>query len=314
MVSCFLALLVLLTASLSCAQDPVPRSQTEEGFWGSWGDGRAEVVGYKLTQPRYGEARAGEAVMVFVTETFTHAQRVKSDGGHPDEYPVMKLNEMRDFQTGIYDYNAMTSVFVPLSGELPRGLTSRVAFSMQEWCGHAYSDMVSTHALGSDPEAMRLTTHTYFDGASHGPRPLAVPSGGIVASALPVLVRGLVGELLAPGERRTLPYLPSVLDAHLSHEPLAWQQAELHRSEQPERVDTPIGTVAAWRYDVRPESGPQSSWLVEVAAPHRLLGWERTDGESGWITGSMRTAYWQQSSEGEEALRASLGLPAVGRP
>ncbi len=79
---------------------------------------------------------------------------------------------------------------------------------MQEWCGHAYSDLLSVHALGAEPEAMELTTRTYFDGASHGPRPLAVPAGGIVASALPVLVRGLVGELVSPGEYRTVPYLP----------------------------------------------------------------------------------------------------------
>ena len=63
-------------------------------------------------QPRYGELRHGTAVLVYVTETFTQAQRVKSDGKHTDEMPVLKLNEVRDFQTGIYDYNTMLSVFV----------------------------------------------------------------------------------------------------------------------------------------------------------------------------------------------------------
>ncbi|HCH66618.1 MAG TPA: hypothetical protein DFR83_27680 [Deltaproteobacteria bacterium] len=313
-------LLLSLLTTLACAQTPTstpkptPRSQTAAGFWDHWGDGQAEVVGYKLTQPRYGEDRAGEAVLIFVTETFTHGQRVKSDGGHPDEYPVIKLNEVRDFQTGIYDYNAMTSVFVPLSGELSRGLTSRVTFSMQEWCGHAYSDLLSVHALGAEPDAMELTTRTYFDGASHGPRALAVPAGGIVASALPVLVRGLVGELVSPGARRTVPYLPSVLDAHLLHEPLAWQEAELRRAAEPEPITTPIGVVSAWRYEIEPRSGPASTWLVEAAAPHRLLGWERSDGESGWITGSLRTAYWQQSGEGKEAMRGAIGLPVLARP
>ena len=83
-------------------------------FWEQWGDGQAELNGYELVQPRYGEERRGVAVLVFVTETFTDADRVKSDGGHDDEYPVMKLNDMRDFQTGIYDYHAMTSSFVSL--------------------------------------------------------------------------------------------------------------------------------------------------------------------------------------------------------
>lgn len=307
------ALPLLFFAVQAAAATTPERSQTAAGFWDHWGDGRAEVVGYTLTQPRYGEARSGEAVMIFVTETLTHAQRVKSDGGHSDEYPVMKLNEIRDFQTGIYDYNVMTSVFVPLSGELPRGLPSRVTFSMQEWCGHTYSDLRPQHALGNDPQSMELTTRSYFDGESHGRRSLDVPGGGIVASTLPILVRGLVGELVAPGEQRTIPYLPPVLDAHLSHVPLAWQTAELRRAAQPETVATPMGEHRAWRYDVKPQAGAASTWWVEVAAPHRLLGWERTDGGAGWITGSLRTAYWQQSAEGKETLRGELGLPVTRR-
>ena len=37
-----------------------------EGFWEHWGDGKAELNGYKLVQPRYGEKRRGEAVLVEV--------------------------------------------------------------------------------------------------------------------------------------------------------------------------------------------------------------------------------------------------------
>ena len=46
-----------------------------EGFWAHWGDGRAEVNGYALTQPRYGEDRRGEAVLIFVTEDFDASRR-----------------------------------------------------------------------------------------------------------------------------------------------------------------------------------------------------------------------------------------------
>src|SRR6266851_2205386 len=87
----------------------------EEEFWKRWGDGKGEVSGYDLTFPRYGELREGAAVVVFVTETFSTWARVKSDPGkHPksDEFPVLKLNLVQDFPTGIYDYNLMTSAFV----------------------------------------------------------------------------------------------------------------------------------------------------------------------------------------------------------
>src|SRR5215471_360645 len=67
----------------------------EDAFWKHWGDGRAEMSGYDLVFPRYGQPRKGVAVAIFVTETFSNSLRVKSDPGrHPkaDEYPVMKLN------------------------------------------------------------------------------------------------------------------------------------------------------------------------------------------------------------------------------
>ena len=84
-------------------------------FWKTWGDGQAELCGYDLTIPRYGELRNGTAVAIFVTEDFNHAQRVKTDSprgkGSGKVFPVMKLHPFQDFPTGIYDYNLMASVF-----------------------------------------------------------------------------------------------------------------------------------------------------------------------------------------------------------
>ena len=77
--------------------------------------------GYRLVQPRYGAKRAGTAVLIYVTEDFSDSLRVKADPGkHPasDVYPVLKLNAVRDFQTGIYDYNVMTSVFARVAAGL----------------------------------------------------------------------------------------------------------------------------------------------------------------------------------------------------
>ena len=55
-----------------------------DDFWAHWGDGKAELNGYRLTQPRYGAKRAGTAVLIFVTEDFSDSLRVKADPGkHP---------------------------------------------------------------------------------------------------------------------------------------------------------------------------------------------------------------------------------------
>ncbi|MEL6545566.1 MAG: hypothetical protein AAFQ82_13125, partial [Myxococcota bacterium] len=72
----------------------------DDAFWDHWGDGKAELAGYDLTYNRYGQSRSGVAISIFVTETFSNQARVKADPGmHPksDEYPVMKLNLVKDY-------------------------------------------------------------------------------------------------------------------------------------------------------------------------------------------------------------------------
>ena len=150
-----------------------------QDFWAHWGDGKAEVNGYSLTQPRYGAKRSGTAVYVFVTEDFSDSLRVKADkGGHPegDVKPVMQLNAVRDFSTGIYDYNVMTSTFLRTKPGWP---VSKVSFSSQEWCGHVWHQIV--------PREGRVdsVSHSYFDGEANGAETLEMPADGVFEDALP---------------------------------------------------------------------------------------------------------------------------------
>ncbi len=300
--SSVLALLSLGGCASAVQAEGTAPSKAPPGFWDHWGDGKAELAGYRLKQPRYGEARSGEAVMVTVTEDFTRAARVKSDGGHGDEYPIIKLNEVRDFQTGIYDYNVLTSSFLALDGSSPLGVPTKVSFSAQEWCGHSYE-----HFLMSG-SGMRRTLHSYFDGEADKDDRHDVPEGAVFADALPLLVRGLSGELVGPGEERTVPFLPSSLDRRLKHEALAWTTAKLKRSSSSRTVSTPAGTWSTYAVTVTPDRGPETTYWVEDSSPHRLVKWARADGEEGLLTGVMRSPYWSQNREGGESLRAELGL------
>lgn len=298
-----LGLLLLACATPSGARAPEvsgPRSQAPDGFWQTWGDGKAELSGYSLKQARYGEVRSGEAVLIFVTETFTDAQRVKSDGGHQDEYPVMKLNDSRHFLTGIYDYRTMNSAWVRLDGGAPLGQAAKISNSVQEWCGHAWLQLLV------DLGRYRLSQHSYFDGEGDRDTEGRVPEGALFGDVLPILVRGLAGELLAPGQSKTFPYLGTLLDARFTHKDPAWGQATLSRSAA--TAPAPGTEIPAWTWTLAVDGGLTSTWLVEEAAPHRLLGWARSDGEEARLTGTTRTSYWTQNREGDEALRAALGL------
>lgn len=303
-----LALLPALAPARAAAQAPAAATTQAPDFWKHWGDGKAELNGYRLTQPRYGSPRAGTAVYVFVTEDFSDSLRVKADPGkHPkdDVFPVMKLNAIRDFQTGIYDYNVMTSTFLRIAPGWP---LAKVSFSSQEWCGQVWHQLV--------PRGGRLAGlfHSYFDGEADGGDSLDAPAGGVLEDALPILVRGWNGALLKPGESRSVPFLPSVLSSRLGHKPLAWTQATLSRSAKTSSVRTPAGVFTVSVYEVEVTGGRKLSFAVEAQPPFRLVRQTGADAEELQLLGSTRLAYWTLNKPGGEKYLKELGLKPQAAP
>jgi hypothetical protein len=283
---------LLLLAPPASAQD----------FWSHWGDGKAELDGYALEQPRYGAVRKGTALLVFVTEDFSDSLRVKADPGqHPpaDVYPVMKLNSVRDFRTGIYDYHVMTSTFLRVAAGWP---VAKVSFSSQEWCGHVWHQIL--------PRAGKLggLFHSYFDGEADGVDDLPLPEGGVVEDALPILLRPWKGVYLKPGESRAVPFLPALLWARLNHTPLAWTRATISRAPATRLVSVPAGRFEVTSYTVQVADGRRLGFEVESAPPYRLVRQTGADGEELSLQGSARLAYWTLNAPGGEAHRKDLGL------
>ena len=273
-----------------------------QDFWKHWGDGQAELSGYRLTQPRYGAPRAGTAVLIYVTEELSDELRVKADPGRHaagDVFPVLKLNAVREFQTGIYGYHVLTSTFARVARGWP---VAKVSFSSQEWCGHVYHQLV--------PRGGRVggVFHSYFDGEADGRDDLPLPEDGLFEDQLPILVRGWLAEYLKPGESRSVPFLPSLLSARLEHRPLAWGRATVSRAAQPVSVGVPDGTFQASRWTVAVEGGPTLTYDVELAPPFRLLRWASDRGEEGLLLKTARLPYWKLNAPGGEASLRDLGL------
>ncbi|MDP7631996.1 MAG: hypothetical protein QF402_03495, partial [Candidatus Latescibacteria bacterium] len=90
----------------------------DEDFYDYWGDGRAELSSYRVTQPRYGETHEGHSVMIFVTEEINRQSLIKVESNQPQQERVytLKLNKTLKFLTGIYPYSVMTSVFSAVEG------------------------------------------------------------------------------------------------------------------------------------------------------------------------------------------------------
>ncbi len=283
----------------------------DSAFWQRWGDGMAELAGYDLVQPRYGQKRDGVAVTIFVTETFSNSLRVKSDPGqHPesDEFPVMKLNLVEDFPTGIYDYNLMTSTFIALRAVNGRaaGSVTKISFSSQEWCGNVYAQALF------DAGSVRHHSHSYFDGEADRQETLAYPADGLAEDALPLWARGLAGPVLKLGETRDVQLLRSLKAARLLHQPVVWQKARLTRAAQAQTVKVPAGTFDVEVLTCAIEGGRTWTFHVELAQPHRLVKWEVSDGEKAELLASDRLKYWQMNGKGFESSLAKLGLKPRG--
>ena len=308
-----LTMLVVLAASQHLAHAAAPAntstaaSDPEFGSW--WHDGRAELDGYRYTVQRYGHERAGRAVAIYVTEPFSRARHVKLDDPARtprDAVEVLKLNLMRDFQTGIYDYHTMLSVFATTADFSPL----KVAFTSSEWCG-----MVSEELHKSDRELLHRVS-SYFEGESTQ-QPLPLPAGGVQEDALFICLRGLRGAWLAPGESRRVPFLASSFHRRLAHQPAIWQTATITRLMAPGTVAVPAGSFECMVYEVRPADGRIGRFEVERSYPHRIVRWQWQAAPGGSplggtdaaeLTGTTRLEYWRTHDPGDERLLSEIGL------
>jgi hypothetical protein len=286
----FMALVSALVPSLVLAQD----------FSAHWHDGHAELDGYRLTVSRYGQERLGHAVMIFVTEPFSQSKMVKVNDhakNPKDTFDALKLNLVRDFQTGIYDYNTMVSLFVRSADFEP----VKVTFTSAEWCGHVYTELLYGNA------GIQVRNESYFEDETET-RKLPRPGNLVSEDNLFVLLRGLREDYLKPGESVMVDYLPGVFFSRLTHTKMNIVKAEISRREDGERVEVPAGSFETIVYDVD-ASGRKGVFYVEAAYPHRIVRWELPPDVRGELTGAKRLQYWHLNKEGDESHLKELGLP-----
>lgn len=284
----------------------------EVEFGSYWHDGRAELDGYSLRVSRYGQPRSGTGVMIYVTEPFSESKRVKVDDpskNPADTFDALKLNIVRDFQTGIYDYNTMVSVFTRSADFSP----VKLSFSSAEWCGHVYSE------LRFDPRRITEQYFSYFENESSSTS-LDRKKNGVVEDNLFILLRGLREEFLAPGETRSYPFLQSAFHRRLGHQPTEWTSAEIGRLAETKSVEVPAGRFSTTVYVVTTVDGREGRFFIEEEYPHRVVRWEWKlapgggmwgTAESGELTGTKRLQYWQLHDNGHERYLEQLGLSAT---
>ena len=147
------------TAPTSAQESTVLASQPVPEFNDYWYKGAAEITSYELEQARYGEIHQGYAALVFVTEPFSKRKHVKLDDpaqNKSDEVPILKLNTTKKFNTGIYPYSMMSSVFEPVDlAQYPHAL--KLTTSSQEWCGQTFLQ------LNNQSQTYEVDARSYFE-------------------------------------------------------------------------------------------------------------------------------------------------------
>lgn len=277
-----------------------------QDFWSWWGDGKGELSSYKTKTQRYGEMREGYAVFVYVTEEIARTTRIKVESEAipaGDRMPVMKLNHVVKFPTGIYDYSLLTSTFSSIESELGRPPFEplKISFSAQEWCGHVFQMSIPQR------DQVELTLHSYFQSEGDQKRSIKLPANAAFEDNFLIWIRELKGDVLAAGQRRALQILPSSWATRAGHQIVDFQSGSIIKAEG-EAVKLGNGGVPTWRWTWQIGDRTETYW-VEKAYPHRILKWMSSDGGEGELIKTLRVPYWQLHGNDDLPYREQLGLP-----
>ena len=286
--------LVTLTLNFGCDQnstktEKLPTRELSEDFKGYWFAGKAEITSYNLEQSRYGEPRSGTAVLIFVTEDFLPEAQVKADEKNDSNIPVLKLNAVKNFNTGIYPYSIMQSTFYPLAGN---SHALKVSASVQEWCGHVYTQL-------NNRKNFEIISHSYFEGEADQNMKL---DKTWLENEIWTQLR-INPDSLPTGELQMIPSLEFLRLAHI--EIKAYQAtAEFYQDD----------SLGVYKISY-PELKRNLKIYYETSFPFNIEKWEETtekSGESFTSTAtkmqSLKSDYWDKKSNKDLPLREKLNL------
>ena len=273
-----------------------PDGSASSAFWDHWGDGRAELSTYRGEVSRYGSLRRAQMDLIYVTEPHDRRRWLKDDDA-PDQHRVnvLKLNRLLKFQTGIYPYSVMTSVFAPTADwGRPRFQPVKVTLTAQEWCGHVF------HGIWPGPDRFMTEIRSYFASEGEQVELVDTPADTLYQDALPIQLRQLDGPFNA-GEEWRGEIVPSLWHTRKGHAEPKPVEATITRRDA-DLDDTPVTRFVLGYGDV------EVTYDIEKAPPHRLLRWRHSDGSHLELKASKRLAYWKLNNPGDESHRRDLGL------
>lgn len=279
------AFIVLLLLSVSCVSKQAEKIQQRSlhpDFGDYWYQGKAEISTFALFQQRYGQVVEGEAVLIYVTEDFSSSLLVKvdkPDANNQDQLKVMKLNALRDFQTGVYPYHTMVSVFSPVFDRQP---ALKVTSSVMEWCGMAFTSLKKAGG-----ENYQIELQSYFEQEAG----FAAKLKGMPEDDLWLQLRLMKSpEEIPTGEVLLIPSLLRQRFTHREPKPerahLAWEKDLPAYLQEPGNDDLLIFAVNYL------ESGARLRLFLEPNFPYKIRAWEERSSDQADFT----RAVWKKDT------------------
>ena len=265
-------------------------------FWKHWGDGKAELSGYKGVTSRYGHTLKAETVLVYVTETLHRKTLIKDDAAlGKNRISTLKLNHALKFRTGIYPYSVMTSVFAPVDQWFDdRFAPVKITFSGQEWCGHVFQGIWPTQGY------FQNRIMSYFASEGEKLEKIKTTKGAVYEDALFIQLRELSGAFKG-GKDWKGQIVPTL-----------WYQRKVHRPLRPlsgeiKRKKTKWQGRDVTQFDVTFDSFKRT-FIVETSWPRRILEGTTSAGEKFTLQKTARLPYWSLHNPGDEKFLKQIGL------
>jgi hypothetical protein len=250
-----------------------------------WFEGTAEINFYDAKISKYGIPReANELVHILVTEKHKPDQLVKADNWRESGLvDMLKFNYVRSFQTGIYSYREMMSVFFD-QNQLQ---LTKLTFSSQDWCGQSFKELVNFNQKSS------YNYNTYWDGQGSGLFDISFPEDLYVYDALPVQLRMFN---LTEKRKFEIHLLPTQKSSKVIFPRTEKAFVQIFNSEE---VSVPAGKYNCYLVTVSHSAGKDSYWL-EAQFPHRLIKWVAFNEDRHELIDSKKLPYWELNQPGGE--------------
>ncbi len=296
---CF-SLLFLFFNVLYSKSINLPKTKNFKSYWYGYG---AEISRYQLTFSRYGVPREGNAILIFVTEDFLPNQQVKAEifNSRKKSIPILKLNSIHRFETGVYDYSIMQSIFTPILFSQTKASTYKVTTTVQDWCGHVFSQ------LNLQKEFYKGTVFSYFE--KEGDKQFYLKKA-LLEEELWMKIR-INPKALPEGEFECI---PSSLTSTIRHMTPKVLKAKATLSI--EKVDK----QSLYRYTIEYLFIPRKlSIYFTQGFPYHIISWEEIQELSfrkkkilaktkAVRTHALMLDYWNHNSLKDEKIRSKLGL------